>query len=267
MKACVAALAVLLGLSTAARAESLRVPVDYQGQQIEIPARFEKPDGAGPFPAVVLLHGCSGNDAYAQRRSERWAEILHQQGYATLITDSFGPRGYTNVCNNAALMPMRERAKDIFAAAYLLAQRSDVRPDRIAAMGFSHGGGTVLDAAVSWDELKPWREKLASRGKLVALVGLYPGCVETKAMDFRLPVLILVGDADDWTPARDCQSRTGKSEAGVPALRMKVYPGAVHDFDVNEKPRKVVGHALGYDEAAAKDAPVQVVDFLRHYLN
>ena len=252
----------------AARAESLSVPVDYQDRQIELAGDFEKPGGAGPFPAVVLLHGCGGNDAYARHRSEHWAELLHQQGYATLIIDSFRARGYSSgVCNNASLMPMRERAKDIFAAAYVLAGRPDVRTDRIAAVGFSHGGGTVLDAAVDWDTLRPWREKLASRGRLVALVGFYPGCRETILRDFDLPVLILVGDADDWTPARACEIRTGRSAPGVPALRLKVYPGAYHDFDVDGPDHLVIGHKLAYNAAAAQDARVELVNFLRQYLN
>ena len=263
-------MSALLALVCAAtaRAESLIVPVDYQDHEIELPGDFQKPAGVGPFPAVVLLHGCGGNDNYARHRSEAWGELLHQQGYATLIIDSFRPRGYSSgVCNNAALMPMRERAKDIFAAAYVLAGRPDVRHDRIAAVGFSHGGGTVLDAATDWDTLKPWREKLASRGKLVALVGFYPGCRETIMQDFVVPVLIMVGDADDWTPARSCEKRTGGSAPGVPALRLKVYPGAYHDFDVNGPDHLVVGHKLAYNAAAAQDARVELVNFLRQYLN
>lgn len=251
----------------AARAESVTVPVDYQDRQIELAGSFDKPAGPGPFPVVVLLHGCGGNDTYAKHRSEVWGELLHQQGYATLIIDSFRARGYTSVCNNGALVPFRERAKDIYAAAYVLAARPDVRPDRIAAMGFSHGGGTVLDAAVAWDDLRPWRERLATRGKLVALIGFYPGCRETREQDFTLPVLILVGDADDWTPASNCLKRTGASAPGVPPLRLKVYPGAFHDFDVDGPAHTVINHRLAYDPAATQDARVEVVNFLKQYLN
>ena len=261
-----AAAIILLLVGGPAHAESVTVTVDYQDRQIELAGDFEKPAGPGSFPAVVLLHGCSGNNEYSRDRSEAWGDLLHQQGYATLIIDSFTARGYSNVCNNATLMPYRERAKDVLAAAYVLAGLSDVRADRIAAVGFSHGGGTVLDAAVNYDELKPWRERLASRGKLVAEIGFYPGCRETMAQDFVLPVLILVGDADDWTPARYCTGRTGGVAPGVPPLRLKVYPGAFHDFDVDKPERLSNGHKLGYNEAAAADARNEVTAFLRQYL-
>jgi len=252
--------------ASAARAESVIVPVDWQDHQIELAGNFEKPEGPGPFPAVILLHGCGGDDAYSQRRSENWADLLHRQGYATLVIDSFTARGYSTVCNNATLVPYRERAKDIFASAYVLAGRSDIRADRIAVIGFSHGGGTSLDAAVNYEALEPWREKLASRGKLVAVIGFYPGCKETQAEDFILPVLIMVGDGDDWTPAKYCLGRTGGSAPGVPALVLKVYPGAFHDFDVDRPVRLVIGHHLGYDATATEDARSEVVAFLKQYL-
>jgi len=257
----------LIAAAGMARAETITIPVDWQGRQIEISGLFEKPSGPGPFPMLILLHGCGGNDAYAQNRSEMWGELLRQQGYATLIVDSFAARGYTTVCNNATLVPYRDRAEDIFAAAYMLAARSDVRADRIGVVGFSHGGGTALDAAVDYDKLKPWRERLSSRGKIVAVVGFYPGCRETQDKDFIVPVLIMVGDSDDWTPARYCVGRTGGVAQGVPPLRLEVYPGAFHDFDVDRPERLSNNHKLGYNAAAAQDARRQVIDFLRQYMN
>jgi dienelactone hydrolase len=248
------------------QAESLTIPVDYQDRQIELAAVFETPEGSGPFPAVILLHGCGGNDAYARRRSEYWGEILRQQGYATLILDSFRARGYGNICNNGRLVPTQERAKDVYAAAYVLAGRPDVKPDRIAAVGFSHGGGTVLSAAVDWDDLVPWQQKLATRGKLAAVVGFYPGCRDTLLREYKLPVLVLIGSSDDWSWARYCEQHAAHIPAGAPPFELHVYPGAFHDFDVNGPEHYVVGHKLAYDAAAAADARVQLVHFLQPYL-
>jgi dienelactone hydrolase len=254
-------------LAGRAAAETLTVPVDYEGRQIELAANFERPEAGGPFPAVILLHGCGGNDAYARRRSEYWGELLRQRGYATLILDSFRARGYSNICNNGKLVPTVERAKDVYAAAYVLAARADVRGDRIAAIGFSHGGGTVLSAAAGWEELIAWEQRLATRGKLVALVGFYPGCRDTLQREFRLPILVLTGASDDWSLAKYCQAHAARIPATAPPFRLHIYPGAYHDFDVDGPEHYVVGHKLAYDAAATADARVELVSFLRQYLN
>ena len=74
------------------------------------------PQGAGPFPAVVVMHGCDGISAHTRR----WADRLVSWGYAALIVDSFRPRGLTNVCKQGALLPGYARAGDAIAAkAYL----------------------------------------------------------------------------------------------------------------------------------------------------
>ena len=148
------ALVFLLGVSmlapALARAETIMVPLDYQERRIELAGSFDKPSGAGPFPVVILLHGCGGNNSYALGRSQKWAGLLHDEGYATFIIDSFSARGYsTGVCGNGRMVPADERARDIYASALALSARPDVRADRIAAMGFSHGGWTVLDAAAA----------------------------------------------------------------------------------------------------------------------
>ena len=261
---------VLLVLSAAAgtaSAESLTVPVDYEGRQIDLAAVLEKPEGGGPFPAVILLHGCGGNDAYARRRSERWGKLLREQGYATLIVDSFRARGYSSICNNGRLVPTWERAKDVYASAFVLAGRADIRGDRIAAVGFSHGGGTVLSAAADWPDLIPWQQRLATRGKLVAIVGFYPGCRDTLQREYRVPILVLMGSDDDWSLAKYCSEHAARIPPVAPAFELKIYPGAVHDFDVDAPVHYVVGHKLAYDAAAAADARIELVNFLRQYLN
>ena len=54
--------------------------------------------GAGPSPAVVLLHGCNGN---WKRLDQRWGKRVASWGYVTLTVDGFGPRGLKNTCGGA----------------------------------------------------------------------------------------------------------------------------------------------------------------------
>src|SRR5215472_18992964 len=128
----------------AADAEEVSVPVDYQSRQIQLAGRFEKPPGPGPFPVVILLHNCAGIDGSPSLAV--WAPLMWAQGYATLRLDSFTARGYGNVCANLQIRPA-ERAQEVFAAADLLTARPDIRPDRIAVLGLSHGAGTAIYVA------------------------------------------------------------------------------------------------------------------------
>jgi dienelactone hydrolase len=105
-----------------------------------------------------------------------WIPFLQGQGYATFKFDSFTARGYSEVCSTNAVTSA-DRAADVLAAAALLAGRPDVRPDRIAVIGWSHGGGTAVYVARDHTEVQPLRAQLAARGgRLAASIGLYPGC-------------------------------------------------------------------------------------------
>jgi dienelactone hydrolase len=247
-----------------ARTEEISVPVDYQGRQIQLFGIFQKPPGPGPFPVVIALHSCSGYSSNMYYGSlPGWVGFLQQQGYATFKFDSFTARGYSDVCERPADVSAGVRAGDVLAAANLLAARADIRADRIAAIGFSHGGGTAVYVARDHEELRPARQQLAARGgRLVASVGVYPGCGSPDGNRVIVPLLVLAGGSDDWTPAADCVA-LGDHQAGAP-ITVQVYPGAYHAFDVQgSRPIYKLGHLLAYDAAATADAHIRVTEFLR----
>jgi dienelactone hydrolase len=253
--------------SAAASAEEVLVPVDYQGHEIQLSGRFEKAPGPGPLPVVILLHNCAGIDGSPSLAA--WAQLLWAQGYATLRLDSFTARGYSNVCADTGKVRPGERAQDVLAAAYLLAARPDVRPDRFAVLGLSHGGGTAIYVARDHEELRPWRERLATRrGKLVASVALYGGCGPNPGHPVIIPLLALLGGRDDWTPAAPCVALANAQANGI--MQAMVYPDAYHSFDAAsgiEKPHSAYGHMLAYDPAATADAHKRVPEFLYRYLH
>ena len=248
-------------------AEELSVPVEYRGEQIQLAGRFEKPARPGALPTVILLHNCAGIDGSPSLAV--WAPLLWAQGYATLRLDSFTARGYHNVCGDPGQIRPSERAQDLLAAAYLLAARSDVRADRIAVLGLSHGGSTAVYVARDHEELRPLRERLAARrGKLVASVALYGGCGPNPGYPVILPLLALLGGRDDWTPAAPCVALANAQANGM--MQAIVYPDAYHSFDAAsgiERPHSAYGHLLAYDPAATADAHKRVPEFLYQYLH
>jgi dienelactone hydrolase len=219
-------------------------------------AKLTRPGGDGPFPAVVMLHGCGG---ILRKRDNSWAQRLTNWGYVALQVDSFGPRGVTSVCadrsSNFRFIP--KRVRDAYDAKVCLSGLSFVDRNRISVMGWSHGGWAAL-RILSEKERDPFR----------AAIAFYPWC-DIPMEHLNAPLLILMGDADDWCPSKRCVSRI-PSEKTTHEITTRVYSGAYHDFDgkgVNRWAQGVTGsHYLLYNEEAAEDAIVQVKNFLEKYL-
>ncbi len=258
-------LLICLLWNTVVRAEDISVPVEYHGRQIRLAGQFQKPAGQGPFPAVIALHDCGGYYNLSSPMGT-WLDLLWQRGYATLRLDSFTARGYsTDICGDTKLVSGADRGLDALAAAYVLAGRSDVRPDRIAVIGWSHGAGGAIYVARDHQQARPWRAKLAERGgKLVASIALYGGCSVTRAYPVIVPLLVLAGAKDDWVPAGTCPALAKLQP--TPLLTVHIYPNAYHAFDFEAAPRYYLGHMLGYDAQATADAHSRVVEFLARFL-
>jgi dienelactone hydrolase len=216
-----------------------------------------KPDGAGPFPAVVLLHGCGG----IRPHFVQWAGTIRNMGYVALLVDSFRPRGISSICANSPTMAAmtRDRAADAYGALRHLKGLSFVDGDRVALMGWSHGGWTTLEAMAS-------PHYRSSPDQFRAAIAFYPWCRDALTEPFRVPVLVLIGGSDDWTPAKKCEDMQARLSPDAPPLRVQVYQGAHHDFD-DVAARNCCGHTLQYKRDAAKDAEDQVQRFLAEHMS
>lgn len=208
-----------------------------------------RPAGDGPFPAVVVLHGCAG---FAAGGSLHLADQLQDWGYVALMVDSLGPRGLATACGSSIGQP-----GDAYAALRYLSRQSFVAPERVAVLGSSMGGSSAL-YAIDRDLLAQY-----FRERFRAAVAYYPGCGNPAAM-LTAPALILIGEADDWTPAERCRDMVAHARPDGAAIALTVYPGAYHGFNFAMlKPgRSSLGHWLEYNEPAARDAEEKVRAFL-----
>jgi dienelactone hydrolase len=212
--------------------------------------RVVRPDARGPHPAIVFLSGCDGfAPAVAPKVYERRAEQFRALGHVVVFADYLGRRGLKSC---AGPVTHEDAAQELVAAAGWARSQRDVDPARITAMGWSYGGRGVLVALMA-----------PRPPPFTRAVVYYPDCRGLRPWKGSLPVLMLLGGADDMTPAALCEEVTKKVSAPA-AVKIVVYPGALHAFDVPELPAMVsYGLAtIGHHPQAAAAARVQVEQFL-----
>jgi len=208
-----------------------------------------RPEGAGPFPAVVAMHDCSGlggKSGVVANRYGGWAHVLVNAGFVVLFPDSYGSRGLGAQCTvrNRHIRNERERVADANAGRRWLQQQPYVRPDRVSLVGWSNGGISVLWA------VRRHGVPAADGTDFRAAVAFYPGCarLDSAAWSARIPTLILIGRLDDWTSAAACERMIAAARGSSARATIQIYPGAYHDFDHPNRPLQVrAGYAFSTD--------------------
>lgn len=269
--------AVVAGCAGRADPAPVRFVNATPGAPATISAALVRPEGAGPFPAVVQLHGCAGLEA----QSFRWARWLAERGYVALLVDSFGSRGLRGDCRSSPDdPPVTARFDDAFGALRYLQARPDVRADRVAAIGWSQGGVYAI-AVINGPSLERARRRGVELPPVgfAAAVGIYPGgCFSLVGERVVRPLLVLIGEADDWTPAAKCREMVEAMRSRGADASIVTYPGAYHYFDVegrrlellaeveNENRPGGFGATVSYQAEAAADARRRLEDFLAGHL-
>jgi dienelactone hydrolase len=264
-------LGMVLAISRPALAESVSFPsLDGSltgGKPTLLGGVMMRPDGAGPFPAVVALHGCGGlfREGVLAAREAAWAQLLTSHGYVVLFPDSFGPRDVTTDCEGR-VRAWAERSYDAYGALLYLQTQSFVIGDRIGVMGWSHGGGTVIFAISPSSSAHPAD---LPNGDFRAAVAFYPAWCSRLSIDWKpdIPFLLEIGAQDDSIQPAPCIERVEAARAAGAPMEIKVYDRAVHDFDwpgdklhTLTSPSGKVAH-YGVDEEARADALVRVLAF------
>ena len=177
-----------------------------------IPAHLSKPDGKGPFPAVVILHG---SDGMAANYTESWPQYLNGLGYVT-ITPATEVRG-----RPGPDWEIGEQSDDAYGALDYLANLPFVDGSRVAVMGFSAGGRTIHDQI--HDEPRP-----SDNGKsFKAAISFYGDC-SLIAFEKKngIPLMTLVGDGETNHRLWECLEDHSGTEVEVHVLK-----DAYHCFD------------------------------------
>lgn len=262
-------------------APDLRLPAEVRD---EVPAAgvgmaIYKPTGAGPFPALVVVHSCGGiREELLHAARDAWA-----RGYVVLVLDALGPRGIQSVC-----VPSRANAsvnfprgtRDALQAMAHLARLPFVDAARIGLMGFSWGGSVGLLASGAGYALALSEGVASGPPRPAAVVAYYPLCflpgrvtasgrdVDFVRPDHRPPALVLLAGQDNEAPPAECSSRLqALKDKGVP-VEWHVYPEATHCWDCSSLDGLVKtdfqGRRVAYrfDRELAADALRRSFEFL-----
>lgn len=215
---------------------------------------LSRPRGDGPFPAIVVMHGC---DHLRSSVRELWPKRLVSWGYAVLVVDSFTSRNIKDACRSH----VPDRVFDAYGALEFLSQSGFVDARRVALMGFAAGGTATLNAT----KIEGY-EQLVER-KFRAAVAYYPAC-DADRRDATVPTLILTGERDNWSRPERCQKRLARLSDNAPPIELNIYKGRYHGFDAPEFTggKRVLGHIEKYDRDAAGKSIRTVYTFLRKHL-
>ena len=196
-----------------------------------------KPDGDGPFPTVILFTGAG--EPFWRPGYGNWMNWLKERGYASVISDSGKSRGVTGkAMMGKALMPI-ERAKEVFWIKDVIQNLNFVDKKKLALMGMSHGGDSIIDSLVYSSE-DPNQYNLDG---VKSVIAFYPGCRKpifgvklTKNYGSawsqkNIPVSIFQGSIDKWNKIELCQGVVERQkQAGTP-ISYHFYEKARHCFD------------------------------------
>lgn len=230
-----------------------------------------QPEGKGPFPTVIQLHGCGGKGDFQLG----WAEVARKAGWAVIVVDSYAHRNitrlqaYATVCTGLHLWG-RERAGDLYAMMEWTRRQGWADPKRIAVAGWSHGGWTALDGM----SMAPGVEmRSATRlddlpdDPLAGLTGafcVYPyvgigSLAGTRGTRVDVPLKALVGTQDVIVGSRGLARALERMRTPRTPVEIVMMEGATHAFD---EP-KAKDMRVRYDPVLTAKAHGLYADFLR----
>ena len=167
-------------------------------------------DSINPNKKYPLIIGVAGSEGWKNHHYD-YIKMYQDLGYATFEQ---------NQVTVAAMV------FDAYKALETLSKHKSINKDKVSITGWSLGGGVTLFSA--WN---PIIKTLGESVKFASHLAFYPPCFfDFKDLSFSdSPIHILIGELDDWTPAKPCDNfvkKLAKSNVNI-----TVYENSHHGFD------------------------------------
>ena len=184
--------------------------------ELQLPSR-----GAGPFPAMVIMHSSRGIEATITD----WARMFNDMGVATFVVDSFTPRGITESSANQLGFPAG--VVDSLRALNILQKDPRIDAKSIGVIGFSRGAIAAMSSSF---ELYRAGVLGVDGAKFALHIPFYGGCAQY-AKTTGSPILTFIGTDDDFTSPELCRKHAEILTQQGTKAELVVYEGALHGFD------------------------------------
>jgi dienelactone hydrolase len=235
-------LTLVLGVATVVRGEVQTTVVEYTHGGTILEGFLAWDDSFdGVRPGVLVVHEWTGINDYTRMRCRQLAEM----GYVAFAPDMYGKGIRPQTPEEAAAQAgiyrsdralMRQR---VAAGLDVLLNNSLCDRDRVAAIGYCFGGGTVLE--------------LARSGAPIAGVVSFHGNLDTPdpslAKNIRCKVLVCHGAADPHVPFDQVEAFFKEMNGAKVDFQFIAYGGAVHSF-TNPNSGDDPSRGVAYDATA-----------------
>jgi carboxymethylenebutenolidase len=213
---------------------SEKLMIEVQGETQAMPAYLAKPDGDGPFPAVIVIEEIFGVNSHIREVTERVAK----EGYVAIAPDihhrhaagmelNYEPGDMQKGMPLIGKLTQSGFFADLEATLKTLRARRDVKGDRIGAMGFCIGGHLAFLAATG-GEIKA---TASFYGGGIAVMGLgVPEPTVSRAGHIKGRIICFFGDQDGMIPAAQRDTIKKALEEHHIRHELVLYPGAGHAF-------------------------------------
>jgi len=229
--------------------------VTFPASQGELRGYLARPDGAGPWPGVIVIHDVLGMASDVRDHTDWFA----RQGFIALAPDLYS-WGNKVMCVRSTFQEQRAgrgRSFEDIEAAKVWLDAGGECTGKVGIVGFCMGGGFAL--------------LMAPSGSFDVSAPNY-GIVPDDPVDVlagSCPVVASFGAKD-----RMLKGHAAKLEAALDKLGVdhdvKEYPDVGHSF-MNKMSSRIVqvmatAGGFGYDESATEDARARILSFFRTYL-
>jgi len=217
---------------------------------------WTKPDGEGPFPAIIIAESCGGSKAAVDKM---WPEYFNGWGYATYtprILERFGETYCPSlkfVANNKNRIKM---LSIIYTALDEILEKPYVKKDKVGVIGFSLGGILIRD----FGEIKNLTSPAGN--KFGYAIPVYPNCTLWEWEGDQIPTLLITAEKDNVKGKhKACLKVKSQNFANLTYHEIK---GAYHAFDdkTAKGTKDVADNIMKYDESALNESKAVIAKFL-----
>jgi len=218
---------------------------------------WSKPEGNGPFPAIIIAESCGGSKPAVD---EMWPAFFNSLGYATYtprILDEFGERYCPNLRFVASNSNRTKMLRILYSALDEMHGKEYVNNNSIGIIGFSLGGILIRDAG----EIKDLKSPGGNKFKYA--INVYGNCTLLERQGDNITTLMLLAERDT---AKEKHKMCEKvQDQGFENMSWHIIKDAYHAFDDDTQTSgktDVGGNTMEY----SKDATNEAKDVIRNFL-